>query len=119
MKNCFFAFILSMSLQHSAAFADELSDLRERAEQGDAGAQTMLGYKYYIGDGVPEGDKEALKWFRLAAEQGFAKAQYNLGNMYKYGDGVPEDDREAIKWHRLAAEQGFAKAQNNLGVMYK
>ena len=29
--------------------------------------------------GVPEDDKEALKWYRLAAEQGHAKAQYNLG----------------------------------------
>ena len=53
--------------------------------------------------GVPEDDKEALKWYRLAAEQGHAKAQYNLGWMYFNGNGVPEDDKEAVKWYRLAA----------------
>ena len=31
-----------------------------------------------ISEGVPEDDKEAVKWYRLAAEQGHAKAQFNL-----------------------------------------
>ena len=34
---------------------------------------------YASGEGVPEDDKEAVKWYRLAAEQGYAQAQYNLG----------------------------------------
>jgi len=70
------------------------------------------------GEGVPEDDREAVKWYRKAAEQGYASAQYNLGVMYDNGRGVPEDDREAVKWYRKAAEQGDASAQSNLGVMY-
>ena len=36
------------------------------------------------GQGVPQDDKEAVKWFRLAAEpeqgyQGLTSAQFNLG----------------------------------------
>jgi TPR repeat protein len=29
---------------------------------------------YANGKGVPEDDKEAVKWYRLAAEQGYADA---------------------------------------------
>ena len=49
------------------------------AEQGDANAQYNLGNMYIYGNGVPENDTEAVKWYRLAAEQGQANAQYNLG----------------------------------------
>ena len=33
---------------------------------------------YDNGEGVPEDDATAVKWFTKAAEQGHAKAQYNL-----------------------------------------
>jgi TPR repeat protein len=73
---------------------------------------------YANGKGVPQDNKEAAKWYRLAAEQGHADAQYNLGLMYANGKGVPEDANEAVKWFRLAAEQGHDDAQYNLRVMY-
>ena len=95
-----------------------LEDLRRCAEQGYANAQYNLGFMYDTGDGVPEDDAEAVRWWRLAADQGLASAQYNLGFMYDTGDGVPEDYAEAVRLYRLAAEQGNAKAQNNLGRMY-
>jgi uncharacterized protein len=56
-----------------------------QAEQGDANAQFKLGLMYYNGEGVPEDDAEAVKWYRKAAEQGLAGAQFNLGVMYAYG----------------------------------
>ena len=68
---------------------------------------------YAIGRGVPEDDREAMKWFRAAAEQGIAAAQLNLGVMYANGKGVPEDDREAVKWYRAGAEQGYSRALNS------
>jgi hypothetical protein len=95
-----------------------LEDVRTCAEQGDADAQNNLGLMYDNGEGVPEDDAEAVRWYRLAAEQGDAFAQDNLGSMYENGAGVPEDDAEAVRWYRLAAEQGDAFAQNNLGFMY-
>ena len=73
---------------------------------------------YDNGNGVPDDDAEAVRWYRLSVEQGFAAAQYNLGLMYEHGNGVPEDDAEAARWYRLSAEQGFASAQYNLGLMY-
>ena len=73
---------------------------------------------YDNGEGVPEDDREAVKWYRKAADQRLTLAQYNLGLAYAAGEGVPEDDREAVKWYRKAADQGLALAQFNLGVAY-
>ena len=82
--------------------------IKPLAEQGNAIAQSNLDVMYENGKGVPEDDKQAVKWFRLAAEQGLADAQSNLGVMYANGQGIPEDDKQAVKWYRLAAEQGNA-----------
>ena len=81
-------------------------------------ARFSLGPLYDNGDGVPEDDVEAVRWYRLAAEQGLDVAQYSLGVMYANGTGVPEDDAEAVRWYRLAAEQGYDVAQYTLGVRY-
>ena len=99
-------------------YVTALNALRPLAEQGSSFAQYELGVMYANGRGVPEDDREAVKWYTLAAEQGYVPAQTNLGWMYSNGRGVPEDDREAVKWYTLAAEQGEKYAQFNLGLMY-
>jgi TPR repeat protein len=68
------------------------------------------------GEGVPETDKTAVKWFTLAAKQGDVNAQGYLGLMYQNGEGVLENDKTAVEWLTLAAKQGYAKAQYNLGI---
>ena len=40
-----------------------LADVRERAEQGDAGAQFNLGVMYENGQGAPQDHAEALRWY--------------------------------------------------------
>ena len=107
-----------MILTVRLTIASDLDSLKAAAEQGDADAQFNLGYMYSTGEGVPENDTEAVRWYRMAAEQGDADAQLNLGGMYSTGEGVPENDTEAVRWYRMAAEQGDADAQSNLGYMY-
>ena len=68
---------------------------------------------YARGEGVPEDDAEAVRWYRLAAEQGLAAAQLNLGGSYANGEGVPEDHVLAYMWLNLSAAQGFEMAQEN------
>ena len=53
---------------------------------------------YRNGQGVPEDDKTAVKWYKLAAEQGIASAQYNLGVMYRDEQGVTQDNVYAHMW---------------------
>jgi len=92
--------------------------IKQMAQQGMPGAQFILGLIYDKGQGVPQNDTKAVKWYRKAAEQGLAEAQYDLGVMYATGQGVQQNLSEAEKWFRKAAEQGIAEAQYNLGVMY-
>jgi len=88
------------------------------AEQGDARAQVYLGLLYEKGNGVPQNDVQAVKWYRLAAKQGDALGQWYLGEMYAEGRGVPQNNVQAVKWYRLAAEQGDQLGQWSLGEMY-
>ena len=66
-------------------FATALKKFKPLAEQGHMFAQFYLGVMYGLGQGVPQDDKEAVRWYRLAAEQGLADAQSNLGIMYQKG----------------------------------
>jgi uncharacterized protein len=61
------------------------------APQGDARAQTYLGYMFAHGKGVPQNFMVAAGWYRCASQQGFPAAQYMLGLMYDKGQGVPQD----------------------------
>jgi len=110
--------LLTVLLASNAFGAPDFDETKAAAEQGDAVAQNNLGYMYDNGEGVPENDAEAVKWYRKAADQGLVDAQYNLGLMYGNGEGVPENDAEAIRLYRKAADQEYAKAQFNLGLMY-
>jgi TPR repeat protein len=60
------------------------------------------------GEGVPEDDAEAVRWYRMAAEQGDADAHFNLGLKYEEGEGVVQNDARAYFWLNLAtaASQG-------------
>ena len=100
-------------------YATALREWRAHTEQGNAKAQTNLGFIYERGLGVTQDYAEAVGWYRKAAEQGYARAQLNLGLMYSRGRGVPQDYAEAVGWDRKAADQGYAKAQYNLGFMYR
>ena len=89
----------------------DLEEVRARVEQGDPTARFDLGYMYDLGEGVPENDAEATRWYRLAAEQGDAYAQTGLGFLYALGEGVPEDYVLAYMWLNLAAAQGIVHAR--------
>ena len=80
-----------------------LKEWRPLAEQGDADAQVELGFMYLSGQGVPQDDAEAARWYHLAAEQGNAQAQFLLGIIYGKGEGVTQNYVQAHMWFNLAA----------------
>jgi len=96
--------------------AEAVRWLRPAAEQGFAGAQSLIGYAYASGGGVAKDEAEAVLWYRRAGAQGDVEAQNNLGVMYANGLGVQKDEVEAVRWYRKAAEQGYAQAQNELDL---
>ena len=68
---------------------------RKAADQGDANAQTNLGYLYANGQGVAQDFAQAMTWYRKAADQGNAIAQNNIGDLYANGQGVAQDFAQA------------------------
>jgi TPR repeat protein len=84
--------------------------LQPLAEQGDAHAQTAVGFMYANGQAAAQDDAAAVTWFRKAAEQGNANGQNDLGYMYANGKGVPTDYVQAAIWFNLAAAQGVEDA---------
>lgn len=60
------------------------------AKIGDPSAQCVLGFMYYIGDGIPKNNSKAFKWFEQAANQGLKEGQWGLGRIYydRYLDGI-------------------------------
>ena len=93
---------------------DQISDLRSKADKGDANAQYLLGGLYDIGLTVPHDYVQARQWWEQAAAQGHAEAQYLLGGLYDIGHGVPQNHEKARQWYEQAVFQGHAEAQQAL-----
>ena len=94
------------------------SELKTKAEQGDADAQFQLALRYHTGNGIDKNPSEAVIWYQKAANQGNADAQNNLAACYASGDGVAKDTKQMLHWIKKAAEQGNPMTQSNLGYIY-
>ena len=95
-----------------------LAELRKQGEKGDPQAQTLLGHRYFYGQGVPVDQVEGYRWYRKAAEQGSAEAQCFVGFCYGVGEGVAQDVNEADRWNRRSANQGWPQGQMRIGLNY-
>ena len=114
------AFYSSLILAKTPALTkDEVAVIRQLAEHGDAGAQSIFGLMYANGVGITQNDAEAVKWYRLAAEQGNADAQSNLGVMYFLGSGVSKSAVDAYFWWHLAAARENADAKKFKAILEK
>ena len=112
------ALILAMFVLSSCSLDSSLAELKQKAMEGDAGAQFRVGLMHSTGEGMIQDQAEAARWYRAAAEQGHALAQNNLAAAYATGEGVDQDQTEAVRRYRVAAERGYDLAQYNLGAMY-
>jgi len=72
------------------------------AESGDVTMQILVGSIYDFGQGVPQDDAEAVKWYERAAMQGSAKGQYQAGAVYARSAQV-KDPVQGYKWLTIAA----------------
>ena len=109
---CFAAVLLVAIAGVGTAQPESIEELRARAEQGDADAQSSLGLAYATGRGVAQDDAEAVRWYRLAGDQGNPSGQLNLGLMYATGRGVPQDYVQAYMWLSLSASRSSGEARD-------
>jgi len=118
MRRLSILFLFLLALTGWAITPEEIIDIKERAENGEAQAQHYLGVMYYLGDGVTKDTEEGIKWSKKAALQGNVYAAHNLGITFKKGFGVPANLEESVKWFRIGAENGYAVSQTILGSIY-
>ena len=90
----------------SANDAEAIDSLLRAAEAGCVRAQTLLGWAYQNGQGVPVDYEQAAHWYRRAASHGDSCAMANLGVMSLLGHGPDAGDIEAFIWLQSAAGLG-------------
>ena len=75
-----------MTAYVSGDYSRALELFSNLAEQGNVKAQVQVGWMYRNGQGVPQDDNEALKWYRWAAENGSLDAQQRIAALEKGPD---------------------------------
>jgi uncharacterized protein len=103
----------------AGSVVDDFPGLVQRAERGEAKAQSALARRYLYGDGVDADRTEAHAWSLLAAEQGDAEGQFLLSILHRDHPGSRGDLEASNRWLVLAAEQGHAWAQFYLGLRHE
>ena len=89
------------------------------AEHGHPAAQYNIGVMHEWGNGVPQDNANALKWYKRSAERSHKDAQNNLGAFYSNGEGTEQDFVEALKWFIISAENGSEGGQKNISIVEK
>jgi TPR repeat protein len=87
------------------------------AEQGHAGAQDRLGYKYLYGVGVSSNVTSAIEWYSKAAAQNNIESILQLGDIYLNGNILKRDIGKAAEYYRKAAELGDERAKTKLELI--
>lgn len=79
------------------------SEIQRKADNGNAFAQSQLGWCYEYGAGVEKDLETAYLWYRKAADQGDAYSMNAVAKCYWNGRGVAKDRYEALRWYEKAA----------------
>jgi TPR repeat protein len=94
-----------------------LAYYNQSAEGGYTNAYMLLALIYQEGDGVPQDDVAAAKWFRKFAETGNASGQFDFAEILAAGRGVEKDEVSAFDWFSKSAAQGNKYAQYEMAQM--
>lgn len=99
-------------------YKDNLELIVNKAEQGYAEAQNVLGDFYLLGIGLETRPDIAYQLYKSAAEKGHKDALSNLAYCLELGLGVNKDVILALKLYEEAANKGSVWAVKRLGDIY-
>ena len=109
--------LVALVLSFSFANAQNIQQIREKADKGDAYSLYLMGYSYANGaNGVTQDLAQARSWFEKSADKGYAAAAYFIGCYYYSGEGVTKDLNEALKWFTKASTLGMSEAKTMITV---
>jgi hypothetical protein len=96
----------------------ELSEDATISEDDKKFAILLLGIMYYVGRGVEQSYKEAVKWYEKAADKLDSYALCNLGYCYYYGRDLDIDYKKAYSYFAHSAFLENPNAMYKLGDMF-
>ena len=100
-------------------YVTAFKEATRRVEQkSDPKSMTLLGELYADGLGVPNDDKKAAEWYKLAAARGDREAMFALAMFKMTGRGGPADRAEAARLLAEAAKLGHVVAAYDLALLY-
>ena len=82
-------------LEEHALLTNKQLKTIEKAEQGDAEAQRVVGVYYDSGNVLERDYDKAIYWYTKAAKQGNFKSQYRLGIIYSK---IKPDIQKSYMW---------------------
>jgi Sel1 repeat len=86
-------------------YAKSVPVFEKLAAIGHPVAQWLMGHAYFLGQGVPQDQRQALQWFEKAANQGCFAAYAPTAQMLERGQGTPVDLGQAYAWYNIAVAQ--------------
>lgn len=104
---------LNANYQMSIDWYKKASDL------GHPEAASIMGFQYYMGQGVVKDLKKAAEYYKLAAERGSSAGQRHYAICLINGEGVKQDMAEGFNWAYKSAMQGDIKSFTLLGQSYR
>ncbi len=96
-------------------YVQALDKALNRAQNGDASAQTLVAEMMVRGLGIARDEKTAAFWYQQAAQGGDPVAMFKFALILMEGKFVTRDKAKADDYMRRAAEAGNASAQFNWG----
>lgn len=91
-------------LNASGLWGQRVTELKNKALEGDIHSQLQLGFIY--SKGPLEDKKEALYWMTMAAGKGMPSACRYLGFAYLEGRGTAQNKNLAKKWFAMGSRKG-------------
>lgn len=89
----------------ASEFVEAAKLVRPLAEQGNPGAQFLMGQMLFFGLGMERDDAKAAQWYGMAAQAGNTEALYRLGYLHATGQGVAYDPAAAERFWIAAASK--------------
>ena len=94
--------------------AQYIQPISQKANQGNATAQLILGMYYLYGEGVEKNEEKAFQWISKAAEQNLGNAQYILSLLYRDGIGTNKRNGRSLSFSNASSTHlpSFAQVAN-------
>jgi len=108
---------LSLGFKLFGTGSQNIIELTQRANAGDAAAELELANAFFEGRDIPKDENQGAAMLERAARDGVAQAQFKMGER-SYGDGnTPDNYVSAYVWFALAQRGGVEHSDRRVAEL--